>query len=162
MTQNERTWPRPQVGAQRRLPAMDYADPTAVFFVTIRARRGTAPFMDDTLAALTVEALHWLRTHRSVQIFAFSLVPDHLHLLLRLDGARTLGAELGAFKSFTTRQAWQHGWKGDLWQHRFYDHVLRNSEDARTIAEYIRQNPVRRGLVEDPDAYPWSGLHDPM
>jgi hypothetical protein len=40
--------------------------------------------------------------------------------------------------------------------------VLRRSEDAAGIARYIRENPVRRGLVEDPDAYPYSGFPDPM
>jgi REP element-mobilizing transposase RayT len=42
-----------------------------------------------------------------------------------------------------------------LWQHESFDHELRNDESIREKAEYICQNPVRRGLVKVVDDYPW-------
>jgi putative transposase len=65
-------------------------------------------------------------------------------------------------KSFTTRQSWAVGQQGQLWQGRFYDRVMRRSDDVRAIAQYILQNPVRGGLVDEPAAYPWSGMLDPL
>lgn len=45
--------------------------------------------------------------------------------------------------------------KGKLWQEESFDHVLRSSESLDQKVEYVRQNPVRRGLVSSPGEYPW-------
>jgi len=46
---------------------------------------------------------------------------------------------------------------GALWQEGYYERVLRVSEDARWVARYIMGNPVRAGLAQTPDQYPFSG-----
>jgi len=164
----ERQYPMPSdddlaVGAQRRLPDFDYADSDAIFFLTIRAARGTAPFSDSKLAKAVVSSLQWLREHRGIKLYAFCLMPDHLHLLLRLgDSGVSLGSLMSSFKSFTTKQCWEKGWRGKLWQDRFYDHVLRRSEDAMSVVQYILENFERKGLVTEWESYPHAGMLDPM
>lgn len=148
---------------QRRLPGFNYADPDHVYFLTTRATVGTSPFSNPHLAQEVVASLHWLRAHRGVAVYAYCLMPDHLHLLLRPGpGGRTVGTLMGAFKRFTTRQSWKHGTTGALWQARFYDHVLRKAEDGEQIVAYILANPVRKGLVEAAEDYPFSGCLDPI
>jgi len=44
---------------------------------------------------------------------------------------------------------------GPVWQDESFDHVLRGDESLQETIEYIRQNPVRRGLVEKPEDYRW-------
>jgi hypothetical protein len=44
---------------------------------------------------------------------------------------------------------------GSLWQDESFDHLLRSDESLRQKAEYICQNPVRAGLVEREEDYPW-------
>jgi len=44
---------------------------------------------------------------------------------------------------------------GALWQDESFDHVLRLNESFDEKLEYIRQNPVRRGLVARPEEYEW-------
>ncbi len=44
---------------------------------------------------------------------------------------------------------------GPVWQEESFDHVLRTSESLKEKIEYIRQNPVRRGLVVRPEDYRW-------
>jgi putative transposase len=147
----------------RRLLHYDYANPDHAYFVTVCARPGTAPFDDPQLAAVVLSALTWLRQERAVSLYAFCLMPDHLHLLLRLGSSQwTLGEIMHSLKGFTTRRSWELGWQGALWQSRFHDHILRRSEDGRAIAEYILQNPERKGLVREASEYPYSGLPDPM
>ena len=51
--------------------------------------------------------------------------------------------------------ALKHG--GPLWQPGYYDRVLRQNEDARWVARYIVNNPVRAGLVVSPRDYPFLG-----
>jgi REP element-mobilizing transposase RayT len=148
---------------QRRLRGFDYSDPDHAFFVTICALPGTSPFSDDRLARVVVDALQWLRVNQGAAIYAYCLMPDHLHLLLRLaPGGLTLGDILGAFKRFTTRQSWPLGYRGALWQTRYHDHILRWSEHGESVARYILANPSRKGLEGEDGAYPYSGCPDPM
>jgi REP element-mobilizing transposase RayT len=44
---------------------------------------------------------------------------------------------------------------GPVWQEESFDHVLRSEESFAEKLEYIRQNPVRRGLVARPEDYQW-------
>ena len=44
---------------------------------------------------------------------------------------------------------------GPVWEEESFDHVLRSDERLKEKVEYIRQNPVRRGLVERPEDYRW-------
>jgi putative transposase len=44
-----------------------------------------------------------------------------------------------------------------LWQSSYYDRILRRDEDSFKVAEYIINNPIRRGLVMDALQYPYSG-----
>lgn len=148
---------------RRRLPGFNYADSDHAYFVTIRAKPSTAPFTDPRLAEVVIASLEWLRANREVRIYAYCLMPDHLHLLLQLSGNETsLGTIIGACKRFTTRQSWGLGYEGALWQGRFYDHIVRRSEEGERIVVYILANPVRKGLVAEPSEYPYSGMPDPI
>jgi REP element-mobilizing transposase RayT len=44
---------------------------------------------------------------------------------------------------------------GPLWQEESFDHVIRNEESMQQKTDYIRQNPIRRGLVKIPEEYRW-------
>ena len=44
---------------------------------------------------------------------------------------------------------------GPVWQEESFDHVLRSQDSLEEKLEYIRQNPVRRGLVQKPEDYRW-------
>lgn len=44
---------------------------------------------------------------------------------------------------------------GPAWEEESFDHVLRSDESLKEKAEYIWQNPVRRGLVRRPEEYRW-------
>ncbi len=92
-----------------------------------------------------------------VSLYAYCLMPDHLHLLASPSGGTSLVSFVQAIKSKSTRLAWQHGYSGVIWQQRFYDHFLRQDEDIRQAATYILNNPVRKGIVGDRRDYPYCG-----
>jgi hypothetical protein len=52
------------------------------------------------------------------------------------------------------RAAGAHG--GKLWQAGYYDHCLRDGEDLLKQARYILENPLRAGIVDRPEAYPFN------
>ena len=49
------------------------------------------------------------------------------------------------------------GWQGPFWQASYYDHVVRRDEDIEAVRDYVLENPVRAGLVENAEDYPCSG-----
>lgn len=50
------------------------------------------------------------------------------------------------------------GESGQLWQARFFDHVLRTVEAYQDCLTYIHSNPVKRGLVREPEGWKWSSM----
>ncbi len=80
---------------------------------------------------------------------------DHLHLLISPRGTSLIKI-LSAWKSYTAHLLGKDGLKGSCWQRGFYDHALRKEEDIQRAAEYIVNNPVRKGLVENWRDYPFS------
>jgi len=88
-------------------------------------------------------------------------MPDHVHLLLTplRDGEGlpySLPSILKSIKGTSAREINQLlGHCGPVWQEESFDHVLRGSESFTEKLEYIRQNPVRRGLVGRPEEYHW-------
>ena len=48
--------------------------------------------------------------------------------------------------------------RGKLWQREPFDHILRNDEKRTEKTEYIRNNPVRAGLVTEPGDYSWTWI----
>lgn len=96
-----------------------------------------------------------------IQLYAVVVMPDHLHLLLR-----PLRDESGwpyplvdisqCLKSATAHRINQClRTSGPVWEEESFDHVLRSDESLKEKAEYIRLNPVRRGLVRRPQEYRW-------
>ena len=111
--------------------------------------------------AAIVDCLIALRGVGGCELYAYCLMPDHLHFLAApvADGASVLGFA-HRFKSVSTRVAWQHHVRGRLWQPRFYDHVVRDTESLSAICDYILDNPLRAGLVASREQYRWSALVD--
>ncbi len=88
-------------------------------------------------------------------------MPDHAHLLFTAlrdpDGwTFALPEILRAIKGTSARSINKLSERtGPLWQDESFDHVLRGDESLRETIEYIRQNPVRKGLTQKPEDYRW-------
>jgi len=96
-----------------------------------------------------------------MHLHAVVIMPEHVHLLLtplRNDEGwpfplkDILKLIKGPAACSVNRLA---GTWGALWQDESFDHVLRCNESFDEKLDYIRQNPVRRGLVARPEDYPW-------
>ena len=46
-----------------------------------------------------------------------------------------------------------------FWRREYFDRWMRTSAELRKTAEYIEMNPVKAGIVESPEDYPWSSAH---
>jgi hypothetical protein len=63
---------------------------------------------------------------------------------------------VGNFK-LRTGLAWRRRFGSHLWQHKFYDHILRATDAPDSVAWYIWMNPTRAGLCAEPREYALSG-----
>jgi REP element-mobilizing transposase RayT len=94
-------------------------------------------------------------------LHAAVIMPEHVHLLLTPmqdeDGwVYGLPAILKSIKGASARAVNKlTNISGPVWQEESFDHVLRSQESLEDTLEYIRQNPVRRGLVRKPEDYRW-------
>jgi putative transposase len=145
-----------------RLKGFDYSLPFA-YFVTICAKDKQEIFRNDTLNNEIINCLKEEKDKTGVKIFAYCLMPDHLHLLISpLDSTMNISKFIGSFKSKTTRIGWKFEIGDKMWQGRFYDHIVRRSESLKKICDYMLNNPVRKKLVENWEDYKFGGLLDPV
>ena len=91
-------------------------------------------------AAVTVD--HWV------------VMPNHIHLLITIHdrppgtSVRTRTSEIarfvGTFKRFCNKE-----YGSNIWQSRYYDHVIRNQQDYNEVWEYIENNPTKWVTTKD-------------
>ena len=86
----------------------------------------------------------------------YTILPDHLHLMIRDLGQnrRNLCAWVAAWKGHVTRN-WNG--TGELWQRSFWDRQIRSARDYDSKYLYVRDNPVRHGLVTESEDWPYQG-----
>ncbi len=128
-----------------------------IYFVTVCTHDRTPYFADTSLGHVALGHLISLSTRHSFLLHAFCLMPDHLHFLC--EGSSPRSNFLPLVTAFKQRTAFAHKNRaaGPLWQTKFYDHILRPTDQLESVACYIWANPVRKGLCEAATAYSLSG-----
>jgi REP-associated tyrosine transposase len=88
----------------------------------------------------------------------YVIMPDHVHLFVATgDQKITLSAWMKALKNTISKTLRSTGVAPPHWQKTFFDHLLRSDESYSQKWAYVRENPVRAGLVERPEAWPYMG-----
>jgi REP element-mobilizing transposase RayT len=86
-------------------------------------------------------------------------MPDHVHFFSSpVDSTCSLSEFMQRWKQWTSKRIVQEvGLEGPVWQAEFFDHLLRSAESYEQKWNYVRENPVRAGLVAVADDWPWQG-----
>ncbi|MDQ2683152.1 MAG: transposase, partial [Chloroflexota bacterium] len=121
-----------------RLPRSAYEEPGTVWHVTIGTHERQRFFVEARVAEMVCTQVEWYGERYDLFVPAYCLMPDHLHLIAQV-GSKDLIVALNAFKSWTTRQAWELGISGQIWQSSFHDHGLRQLDDFDSAAKYLFQ-----------------------
>jgi putative transposase len=126
-----------------------------------------------------VQALELGRTRQQYDLWAYVVMPEHVHVVLLPHEAVGIASILTTIKQSVAKRAllWlgreapnfltrledrqpngQRNYR--FWQRGGgYDRNLRTVADIHQKIEYVHANPVRRGLVDSPDAWPWSSYN---
>jgi putative transposase len=105
---------------------------------------------DPQVAAMVVEAIEHRHQRSDWHVFEYVVMPTHLHLFSEI-GVLGLKETVEDFKRWTGHQAAKILSQDEerFWQREWFDHWSRSDEQDETIVRYIRDNPVKAGLVQD-------------
>ncbi|MGA8940112.1 MAG: transposase [Acidobacteriaceae bacterium] len=126
-------------------------------FITFSCYRRLPYLHNDTARILFEETLERVRRKHDFYLFGYVLMPEHIHLLMSEPKRLRLEDTMRVLKGETSKQL-----KGDrlqFWQRRYHDfNVLTHHKFVEKL-RYAHRNPVKRGLVEKPEGWPWSSYH---
>ncbi|TPG67593.1 REP-associated tyrosine transposase [Hymenobacter nivis] len=114
-------------------------------------------------AAIVQASLHFL-DGPGYELLAYCLMPNHVHLVvhLPLETIAPLARTLQRLKSHTARQLNQlRGTTGPVWQRESYDHRVRDAHELTAIIAYTLNNPVKAGLAQEWQQWPYSYRREP-
>ncbi|MDS4011478.1 MAG: transposase [Defluviicoccus sp.] len=138
---------------------------TYFFTVTLKDRRKTYLISQVEVLRSVVRTV-W--RERPFVVDAFVILPDHLHAVCTLPaGDADYSGRWRAIKARFSRALAAAGvsivrnGRGEynLWQRRFWEHLIRDDGDFARHVDYIHYNPVKHGLAADPFAWRWSSIH---
>jgi putative transposase len=142
---------------RRKLPHWELAGSTYV--VTFRVHKTLGQPLENHALACVVEEALWFSHGERYFLHAYVIMPDHVHLLLTPFAEWSLAKILKGIKGFTARQMNRCLCrKGTFWQDESFDHLVRNEVDWLDKFTYIHYNPVKAGLANRPQDYPFSSL----
>ena len=119
------------------------------------------------------KAIEKVRIKYPFSIDAFVLLPDHFHCLWTLPQTDAdLSTRLRLIKTFVTKHysnqlsivrdisvSRQKRKEGNLWQRRFWEHLIRDDKDYANHCDYIHYNPVGHKLCRSPQDWQYSSIH---
>lgn len=99
------------------------------------------------------------RGRHAVDVLAFCVMPNHFHLVARVEDSAELSAMMQWWlTSHVRRHNKRHSASGHLWQGRFKSFPIQEDEHLLTVLRYVLLNPLRAQLVQSPWEWRWSSL----
>jgi len=117
------------------------------------------PYLASPAARDLVEAtLERVRRWYGFYINAYVVMPEHVHLLMSEPERGTVSVAVQMLKQIVSRKCHAQALGKAFWQRRYYDFNVWSEKKFVEKIRYIHRNPVRRGLVEQPDQWRWSSF----
>ncbi len=152
---------------------MDYRRvyvPGGTYFFTVVTYNRRPIFSTQDAVEKLREAFRYTMERFPFIIVACVILPDHLHFIWTLPSySRDFSTRWRLIKSYFTRN-WnpkgtisvslsrQKKGEADVWQRRFWEHMIRDEDDLSNHVEYIHYNPVKHGLVNAPADWEYSSF----
>jgi putative transposase len=126
------------------------------YFITSATASRRRLFQVEQNATLLIEVLQEQRAKNRLQLHAFVIMPDHIHLLLTPAPEISLEKAMQFIKggfSFRLKS------KLDVWQRSYTNHRISDPNDYATHVVYIHENPVRSHMTTTAELYPHSSAN---
>ena len=140
-----------RLGRLARLVMPDYPH-----HVTQRGSRRQRTFFRETDYRMYVDLLSKARERVEIEVWAYCLMPNHVHIIVVPKGRDSLANFFGqAHCTYARVINAREGWQGHLWQERFHSYVM-DEHHLLAAVRYTELNPVRAGMCDTPGEWPWS------
>ena len=147
--------------------------PGGTYFITQIAYKREPWLCRDGGGKALRDAIATIRQKYPFSIDAFVLLPDHFHGVLTLPlGSQDISTPLRLIKTFVSKhyadrlnvkrdisRSRHSRREGNLWQRRFWDHLIRDQADFERHCDYIHYNPVKHRLCAAAKDWPYSSFH---
>jgi REP element-mobilizing transposase RayT len=109
---------------------------------------GACHLQKPAIATEVADTLCHFDDHR-YRLFASCVMPNHVHVVVRLLPGQTLATVVHSWKSFTAKRANAiPDREGTFWQREYYDHLIRNESEFKRAMNYVADNPAKASLKD--------------
>lgn len=128
------------------------------YFVSASTCMKRCLLQSERTATLLIEVLRGYREQEKYLLHEFAVMPNHFHLLIT--PTVTLEQAMQFVKGgFSFQAKKRFGLTTEIWQTSFYDHRVRDAEEYERFKNYIHDNPVRRGVVQKAEDWPFGSAN---
>jgi putative transposase len=107
-------------------------------------------------AGLLIDVLRSLVAEHRFRLHDFVIMPYHIHLLIEVAEEMTIEKAMQLVKGrFSYRLKKETSYLGEVWQRGFSEVQVLGKENYEQHRTYIAMNPMKAGLVETPEQYPY-------
>jgi putative transposase len=131
-----------------------YQQAESLHFLTFSCYERKPCLTDPVANKIVEEILERTRARHDALIYAYVLMPEHVHIMMNEPPKIQVAMFLKAFKQEVSRKL--KGARKQFWQTRYFDRNLRGEDSMAEVIRYIHRNPVSRGPVTQPEEYRWS------
>jgi len=128
-----------------------------LFFVTFCTHRRRKVLAMNSVNDALVEFAIRAQAEHHIAVGRYVIMSDHLHLFVCGPDDFRLGQWVGMLKQHLARVIELTETSRPIWQRGFFDRLLRSAESYGQKWNYVRENPVRAGLVEKAEDWPYAG-----
>ena len=125
-----------------------------------RATTGPLWLARPDIAQTVVDALEYgAESLRRYDLHAWVIMANHVHILI--SPHEDIDKIMARIKGRTARVANEILYRTGIafWRREYFDRWMRTSAEFQRVAQYIEMNPVRAGIVSNPEDYPWSSRY---
>lgn len=127
---------------------------TGIYHIILRGINKQRIFEDNEDNRKFLETIKTHQETSEYQIYAYCLMSNHVHLLMK-EGNENLGMafrRIGA--SYVYWYNWKYNRRGHLFQDRYRSEAVETDEYFLTVLRYIHQNPIKAGITKEIHSYP--------
>ncbi|MDQ5985309.1 MAG: hypothetical protein CSYNP_01017 [Syntrophus sp. SKADARSKE-3] len=128
-----------------------------VYHVLTRGNNKQDIFKDDEDFSEYIKILWKYKTKYKYKLYHYVLMTNHVHLVIEAteDGGELSEIMKGINLSYAQYFKKKYKYTGHFWQDRFKSIIISKDEYLLACGSYVELNPVRAGMVKDPQDYPW-------
>ena len=126
--------------------------PGSTYFITFRVMSGQMTGPERKLVLDHINS----GDEKFYQLIAVVVMPDHVHLIFRPRAGFTLPRAMKGIKGVSAKLVNEsRSTLGTFWQDEYHDRILRSEEEMIEKARYVLENPLRAGLIQAREQYPY-------